>query len=284
MTTFFLWLYLLELVGAAVVTTLGCVACHILHLDWAPSAPLWFAGYLLVYNLNRLFPDPADELNTPIRFACGARLRRCRQILVCAAALVLVIWPILTGRLWLVAALAALAYSIHFYSRPIPRIQLRLKDLPYLKSFIPPFVIAAVLVLWPIFDLGRTPDAIGWLVFIWVFLILTMNSLVFDYRDIVGDRRAGTRTIPALLGPRVSRLLIALIAIAITLCGMALSWFRLEGMLLPGMLAFGCAILLVLIHQKTHPLLLSLFADLLLVLPALAELLARFPWFAHRSF
>ena len=38
-----------------------------LQIDWIPSAPLWFAGYLLVYNLDRLYPDPADRVNIPIR-------------------------------------------------------------------------------------------------------------------------------------------------------------------------------------------------------------------------
>ncbi len=52
--------YLLELVGATGVTFLGWVACRMLQIDWIPSAPLWFAGYLLVYNLDRLYPDPAD--------------------------------------------------------------------------------------------------------------------------------------------------------------------------------------------------------------------------------
>jgi len=50
--------YLLELVGAAAVTSLGWAACRILQMTRS-SAPLWFTGYLLVYNLDRLYPDPA---------------------------------------------------------------------------------------------------------------------------------------------------------------------------------------------------------------------------------
>jgi len=47
--------YLLELVGATAITSLGWAACRMLQIDWMPSAPLWFAGYLLVYNLDRLY-------------------------------------------------------------------------------------------------------------------------------------------------------------------------------------------------------------------------------------
>jgi hypothetical protein len=68
-------IYLLELVGASAITTLGVVACVILGIDWSRSAPLWFAGYLLVYNADRLYLDPADRLNTPLRSSWGARLR-----------------------------------------------------------------------------------------------------------------------------------------------------------------------------------------------------------------
>src|SRR5436190_23776733 len=51
--------YLLELVSAAAVTTLGWAGCRVLQIDWIPSAPLWFGGYLLVYNLDRLSRGPA---------------------------------------------------------------------------------------------------------------------------------------------------------------------------------------------------------------------------------
>ena len=68
-------IYLLELVGATAVTSLGWAACRMLQINWIPSAPLWFAGYLLVYNLDRLYPDPADLVNIPIRSRKAPELR-----------------------------------------------------------------------------------------------------------------------------------------------------------------------------------------------------------------
>ncbi|MGA7130471.1 MAG: hypothetical protein WBZ19_29425 [Chthoniobacterales bacterium] len=61
-------IYVLEPVGAAAVTSLGWAACRILKINWMPSAPLWFAGYLFVYNFDRLYPDPADPVNVPVRW------------------------------------------------------------------------------------------------------------------------------------------------------------------------------------------------------------------------
>src|SRR6266481_5936442 len=70
--------YLLELVGATAVTSLGWAACRILQISSFPSLPLWFAGYLLVYNLDRLHPDPADLVNIPVRVSKAQQLRGAR--------------------------------------------------------------------------------------------------------------------------------------------------------------------------------------------------------------
>ena len=88
-------IYLLELVGATAVTSLGWAACRMLQIDWIPSAPLWFAGYLLVYNLDRLYPDPADLINIPIRSSKTEELRAARIGLAFLSAAVLLVWSLL---------------------------------------------------------------------------------------------------------------------------------------------------------------------------------------------
>jgi 4-hydroxybenzoate polyprenyltransferase len=266
--------YLLELVGASAITALGCVACKLLRIEWIPSAPLWFAGYLLVYNLDHLYSDPADYLNTPLRFRWSARLRPGRWVLAWLSGFTLLCWPLVTGRFWLVVALAAALSIIHFYSRPIPSTDFRLKNLSYAKSLIAPGVIAVVLVLWPVLEIGRIPRQKEWLVFFWIFLVLTMNSLVFDYRDIVGDRVAGTKTIPTLLGHERTRGLLVLVAGALVLTTFPLFWLGLTGALMPAALSIGCLVLLLSLRFRIQPVLLSLLADLLLLLPAIVELLS----------
>jgi 4-hydroxybenzoate polyprenyltransferase len=265
-------IYLLELVGASAITALGCAACTILQIDWSRSAPLWFAGYLLVYNADRLYTDPADRLNTPLRSSWGARLRGCRLVLVWFSVGILGAWPLVTGRPWLLFPLAVAFGVLFFYSRPIPGAGFRLKDLPYLKSLLAPAAIAVVLVPWPALESGNVPRQEEWLVFWWIFLILTINALVFDYRDIQGDRFTGTRTIPALLGHRQTRGLLLLLAGALVVISVALSWLHLAGPLMPVVLTLGCSVLLFSLRRRIHPTLLSLLADILLFLPAFGEL------------
>jgi 4-hydroxybenzoate polyprenyltransferase len=265
-------IYLLELVGACAITALGSVACTILRIDCSRSAPLWFAGYLIVYNADRLYLDPADRLNTPLRTRWGARLRGWRIVLVSLSAGILALWPLVTGRSWLLFPLAAVLGILCFYSRPIPSTRFRLKDLPYLKSLLAPAVIAIVLVLWPASESGNGLEQKVWLVFFWIFLILTINALVFDYRDIAGDRATGTKTVPVLLGHRRTRGL--LVVLAGTLIGMSIAFCRLglAGPLMPAVLTLGSAVLLHALRWPIHPALLSLMADVLLFLPAVGLL------------
>ena len=264
--------YLLELVGASAITALGCVACTLLQVGWGRSAPLWFAGYLFVYNADRLHLDPADRLNTPLRSSWDRRLRGFRIVLVWVSAGILGMWPVVTGRLWLLFPLVVAAGMLCFYSRPIPGARFRLKDLPYLKSLIAPAAIAIILVPWPAWESGNVLSQKEWLIFLWIFLILTINALIFDYRDIVGDRLIGTKTIPSLLGHRRTRGLLMFLSTALAFVSIALSWLRLAGPVMPVVLTLGCAVLLWSLRWwRMRPAVLSLLADSLLFLPTIGE-------------
>lgn len=264
-------IYLLELVGASAITALGCVACNILQIDWSRSAPLWFAGYLFVYNADRLYLDPADRLNLPLRSNWGGKLRGCRVALIWLSVGILAAWPPATGRFWLLFPLAVAFGILCFYSRPIPGTRFRLKDLPYLKSLLAPAAIAIILVPWPALESGNVPQQKEWLIFVWIFLILSLNALVFDYRDIAGDRFTGTRTIPVLLGHRRTRGLLMLLAGALVGTSIGLYLLRLAGPIMPVVLTLGCAVLMWSLQWRIHPALLSALADILLFLPIVGE-------------
>jgi hypothetical protein len=62
------------------------------------------------------------------------------------------------------------------------------------------------------------------------------------------------------------------LAVALMVMSVALSWLRLVGPLMPVVLTFGSAVLLRALRWRIHPTLLSLLADMLLFLPAIAEL------------
>ena len=84
-------------------------------MDWGRSAPLWFAGYMLVYNADWLYSDPADATNTPLRSQWSARLMASRVVLVWLSGVVLVVWPMVIGRLWMLLPFAMAFGVLCFY-------------------------------------------------------------------------------------------------------------------------------------------------------------------------
>jgi 4-hydroxybenzoate polyprenyltransferase len=267
-------IYVLELIGATAVTSLGWAACRILRINWTSSAPLWFAGYIFVYNLDRLYPDPADPMNVPVRWRKTVKLRSARISLVLLSSLVLIVWPLLTGRWWLVFVLGFVVALLQFYSRPIPGTRRRIKDLPYLKSLSVPGLIAGALVVWPCLETGRSFRLEECFVFLLCLLVLTINSLVFDYRDITGDAAFGTRTVPVRLGRKNTIYLLAALVAAVT----GLSWWLAgNGLVIPstpGALSGGGIILLLVVRGRFRPMTISVFADLFLMLPAVMQFFA----------
>jgi UbiA prenyltransferase family. len=181
---------------------------------------------------------------------------------------ILIAWPILSGQPLLVPGLLTAAAGFQFYSRPLPGSDVRLKDLPGMKSFFVPAFIATILVIWPILQTGERLSWLDLIIFAWCFLVLGINSLVFDLRDVAGDRLHGTPTIPVRLGGRLTNLLLLTLGSgAVLLSG---------GLRLPGDLPRTLAVALACVHGaimvaiqcRAQPILLSFLADLLLLAPA----------------
>jgi 4-hydroxybenzoate polyprenyltransferase len=230
---------------------------------------------LLVYNLDRLHYDPADRENTPTRFLYRESLRPKRLILIWLSVIALVGWSALTGRWWLIPPLALVIAALQFYSRPLPYIRKRLKDLPVLKTFIAPLLIAAVLVLWPVLELRRNLGTREILIFFWCLIILCVNSLSFDLRDIQGDLRLGTRTAAVLLGANWSVVSLGALALLATLMSPLLGLRGAAGVLVPSSLVVGVGLIFWAFFSHAEAITLSFVADLLFFLPALALLVAR---------
>ena len=267
--------YLLEVVGGVAVISLGWVACYLTGSPWLRSAPLWLGGYLLVYNSDRLHYDPADQVNTPTRFLYRESLRSKRLLLIWLSAATLVGWPAVTGRWWLIPPIGLAIAALQFYSRPIPLVRKRLKDLPVLKTFIAPLLIAAVLVFWPVLEIGRRLGSKEILVFFWCFIILSVNSISFDLRDIQGDLRNGTRTVPVLLGASRSTVLVGALALLATLTSPLLGLRGAANVLLPCSLLLGAGSILLAVRSHVQPITLSFVADLFFCLPAFALWVSR---------
>ena|ERR1700760_4316872 len=90
-------------------------------------------------------------------------------------------------------------------------------------------------------------------IFLWCLLVLTINSLVFDYRDIAGDVAFGTRTLPVELGRRNTiYLLLVLMMATVGVSG----WLAANALVSPAtpvVMIGGCAGLFLLILGQFRP-------------------------------
>jgi 4-hydroxybenzoate polyprenyltransferase len=170
-------------------------------LGSTPDVRICIAVFLHVfgiYSLDRLTDSKEDAINIPER---GDFIKGRRKIIFAAsiascllsALIVLLIKPwALPIMLMPVAANAA--YGSRISHLP------RLKDIPVMKNLLVALTWAfgiTALTAW-----GET-DAYG-IAFIFYFLLAKsfINTVLYDIRDLEGDRRSGVRTIPVLVGQK----------------------------------------------------------------------------------
>jgi 4-hydroxybenzoate polyprenyltransferase len=215
-------LHVLNLYGAIGIAAFGWAVCRLLDWPAAPWLPLWFCAALLIYNADRLRPDPADAINIPHRAAATARWRWLSRIVCALATLGLITLPLvrhdwLTLGLVLGGALVCLNYSV-------PLLGFRWKDVPLLKTFFAPTVVSAAVLGLPWLHLGVATDASTLALTAlraWSFLLF--NMLLCDLRDLAGDRASGVRSLPVALGETRTRWL--LVALLVLIEALALAAF-----------------------------------------------------------
>jgi 4-hydroxybenzoate polyprenyltransferase len=190
-------------------------------------APLWLAGALVVYNLDRLKRDPTDCVNTPERVRRHAMLRRWSWLLTAVGGAVLVLWPLWIGNggLLLLTGLAvplSLSYSF-------PLLGPRLKDVPVVKTLFAPLVVLTAVLAPPILLQGLAINPGLMLAAGWSWTLLMFNMVLCDLRDIDGDRAAGTKSLPVLLGERGTQGLLWGLIGGGALCAVMHAWPILAG-------------------------------------------------------
>ena len=201
-------LHAIHLYGAAAVTAFGWGVCGLLDWDAAPWAPLWFCGALLIYNADRLRHDPADTLNVPERECAAGRFRAASAFTTAAAAVVLVATPIVRGD-WITLALVVLG-AVVCLNYSVPAFGFRLKDVPVLKTFVAPTIVAAAVLVLPWIHEGPPANRVLFaVVAVRAWGLLLFNMILCDLRDVEGDLRTGVTSLPGALGWRGTRRVLA---------------------------------------------------------------------------
>jgi hypothetical protein len=190
-------MHALHVYGGVGIAVFGWSLGRWAGFDSGPLLPLWLAGALLVYNLDRLKRDPADWVNTPERVSAHGTLRAWSWLLAGLGAVVLLAWPLWTGDAGIlvligVALPLSLSYSFPFLGH-------RLKDVPVVKTLFAPLVVLAAVLGPPVLLQGLAVTRALLLAAGWSWTLLMFNMVLCDLR--IDRGRHGMRGCPWMAGP-----------------------------------------------------------------------------------
>ncbi len=162
------------------------------------------------YGLNKLTDLKEDSINTPERAKAIKKIELIFKISVALSfflSLVLGFFEsILTLPILLFPLFMGILYSIRL-SRKIPR----LKDITGVKNLTIALSWSVGSTFFPLIYLTNKKIVLILLVFYIFFIKSYINSIIFDIRDIEGDRMSGVRTIPVSLGREKTKILLIIL-------------------------------------------------------------------------
>jgi 4-hydroxybenzoate polyprenyltransferase len=162
------------------------------------------------YGLNKLTDLKEDSINTPERAKDIKKIQFIFKISVAVSFLLSLVLgffeSFLTIPILLFPLLLGILYSVRF-STKIPR----LKDITGVKNLTIALSWAVGSTFFPLVYLTNNKNLLIILVFYFFFLKSYINSIIFDVRDIEGDRINRVRTIPVSMGKEKTKILLLIL-------------------------------------------------------------------------
>ena len=171
---------------------------------------LTFLLVFSVYGLNKLTDVGEDEINNPERVGYVKKVGRAFKYMIVLSFALSVILSAITSPWAVLVVLFPIVSGILYSVRVSPKYP-RLKDITGVKNIIIattwangttflPYLVAGGVEVWKVL-----------LIYYFFFMKSMINTIIFDVRDIEGDRINGIRTIPVVLGFERSRKLLILL-------------------------------------------------------------------------
>jgi 4-hydroxybenzoate polyprenyltransferase len=180
------------------------------HIFTFNTSIITFLTTFGTYGLNKLTDLKEDSINTPERAKTIKKIELIFKLSVaCSFFLSLALGffeSIFTLPILLFPLLLGILYSVKF-STKIPR----LKDITGVKNLTIALSWAVGSTFFPVVYLTNKNLILIILVFYFFFLKSYINSIIFDFRDMEGDRMNGVRTIPVSLGRKKTKMLLLIL-------------------------------------------------------------------------
>jgi 4-hydroxybenzoate polyprenyltransferase len=229
-------------------------------LDHIPHLEICCVVFMLAfgtYTLDRLTESKEDTINMPVR---RQFLFNYRKFFFCSALIAYVISitiVLMVDPKMIFILLVPLIANVIYGSRIFPGLP-RLKDIPVMKNTVVAVSWTLVTTLLPMISISHGFD--GKMIAIFYFMLVKsfINSVLYDMRDIDGDKESGVRTIPVILGIRKSSSILFVLN-----CTILLGLFYLDGMarLLSIMLTIYGYVYIAYIGRIQDPLTLDFFVE-----------------------
>jgi 4-hydroxybenzoate polyprenyltransferase len=232
---------------------------HIL-LGLTPNFEICFVVFLVVfsvYSLNKFTDVKEDEINMPERTRFISRRKNIVLFSALGAYMLAIVLTVLVKPSALPVVFIPLVTNAIYGSKLIPWIP-RLKDIPVMKNFVVALSWALVVVLFPAVGTIDILNGAILIIFYFVSVKYFINTVLFDIRDVKGDREMGIKTMPVILGVR--KTLIILLGINSTL--LLLIPFVPDGtkLLIAFMVLYGY-VYTIHFRERRNPLQLDYFVD-----------------------
>ncbi|NOZ23185.1 MAG: 4-hydroxy-3-methylbut-2-enyl diphosphate reductase [Planctomycetes bacterium] len=179
---------------------------------------------LAMHTANRLTDEYADQFAAPFLPNFYARFRRPLAAVVALAVLVALVLclreHLAAFILILIACVAGALYRVRILPASLKKL-IRydsLKDIPGMKEVFTAGAWAAVTVVVPAFgykEIGIWRPGL-YVVMLYAFSLVLMRNVLYDVRDIQRDKIVGRETIPTVLGLMWTKVLLSVLAGALT--------------------------------------------------------------------
>ncbi len=221
-------------------------------LDIAPRFSYLLVSCLYVVSmhiLNRFTDRAAARMNDPHRMRLIEQHPRIFMSAVVLFALTSLIIASTFGLAPCVLVFLSLLAGVSYNLRLIPpwlarKIRFKaFREIPGSKDLFTALAWAVVSVLVPCLAVEGVQILPALYVFFFGFTMVFIRSLVFDMKDLEGDRILGKETFPLIMGPKATNRLIALCTVMLALIAVSdvfFTWSAVRGYLLLPVAAYVC--------------------------------------------
>lgn len=204
----------LSVAGVAMVY----ISCLLHGLPFDPvAAAILVLVVFAVYNLNRKTDEDEDAINHTERYAFTKEYEAILFRSAIGAYVIALCLSALQGLdslfVTIVPLVAGIVYSVPLF--PAGFGFRRLKEVPLMKSLVVALSWAVPPALLPVFHADLSASASTGIAGIFFFFLVFINTVVFDIRDVEGDLASAVKTLPTILGPQ--RTLLLLTAVNVTI-------------------------------------------------------------------